>query len=867
MNRRERRGVAVTIAMLGALGTACTTGGTEPTTEERSFAAVPVNFRDTSVASGLGSPTAVGFLPDGRILIPIQTGKVRVVRNGALLGPAAIDLQSRICSNSERGVLGIAVDPDFATTRHVFLFYTNKRNNSCANNNASTSPVNRVSRFTYDLGNDTLGSEQVIVDAIPAMAGNHNGGDVAFGADGFLYISVGDSGCQFSPAGSGCGGGNQNALHKSHLAGKILRVAKDGSIPSSNPWVGQPGARRCGAPNATPSYDMNSDRPCTETFAWGLRNPFRIAFKPGTNQFFINDVGQNAWEEIDEGAAGANYGWNTREGRCRNGSTSDCSNTPPSGLVNPIHAYGRGGSPSCYSITGGAFVPGSVFGDSFVDSYLFGDYGCGKIMKLTRSGGTWSSSDFVTGMGSSSVTSMAFGPSSSGSGQSLYYVTFGGGGELRRVDFTGTTNQAPTAVATATPTSGRAPLTVSFDGRGSRDPEGSALTYRWTFGNGQTATTATASTTYTQAGRFTASLVVTDAQGAASTPATIEIRTDNDPPTVAITSPGEGSLFSAGQVLTVTASGSDPQDGTLPASAFTWDVRRYHGEHYHPYFSGTGNNLTLEAPPPEDLLAATNSYLEVNVTATDSGGLTQRATVIVAPRTVDLTFRTEPAGLRLMLDNTFERTSPSTDVSWVGWGLRVAAPLTQTDGQGRVWTFASWSDGGAADHLITTPANDATYTATYTQGFAAKINFQPADAAVPAGYVADTGAVFGDRGGGLSFGWNAVTNETRDRGVHSDQRYDTLNHLQKPSNANARWEIAVPNGNYEVRVVMGDAGHFDSVFRLAAEGREIVRGTPTTGSRFVEATATVTVSDGRLTLTNAAGAVNNKINFVDLRKL
>jgi glucose/arabinose dehydrogenase len=869
MTRREPRGMAIAILALGALITSCT-NGEEPLAEVQSTITLPPNFRDQVVAS-VGSPTAMAFTPDGRLLVTTQPGVVRVIKNGALLQTPALSLGSSICSNFERGLLGVAVDPDFATTRHVFLFFTGKRpSGDCANNSLTTSPVGRVARYTYNLANETLdpASAVVILDAIPAVAGNHNGGDIHFGADGFLYVSVGDSGCEFGDT-SRCGGTNRNALHKSHLAGKILRVAKDGSVPSSNPWVGQPGARRCGAPGATPIYDRDSNRPCTETFAWGLRNPFRIAFKAGSNEFFINDVGQNVWEEIDQGIAGANYGWNTREGRCVRNSTSDCG-TPPAGLTNPIYAYGGSNRQGCVSITGGAFVPGGVFGASFDNSYLFGDYGCGKIFKLTGSGTSWTATDFATAMGQSSVTSMRFGPSSSSSGQSLYYTTFGDGGQIRRIDFTGTGNRAPTAAIAATPTTGATPLVVSFDGSASRDPDaGDTLSYRWDFGNGQTRTTSTPTTsfTYATAGRFTASLVVADQVGATSTPVTIVIQPGNTAPTVSITAPAQGTLFSVGQVITLSATASDAQDGTLPASALSWEVRRHHDEHFHPYFSGTGNNLTFEAPPPEDLLAATNSFLEVRVTATDSGGATTLATRMLDPRTVALTFQSSPAGVRVTLDGV-ERAAPTTETSWVGWGLRVSAPLTFTDAQGQVWTFARWSDGGAAEHVIATPASDATYTATYTQGgFAAKINFQPDGAAVPAGYVADTGAAFGDRGGGLSFGWNAATSETRERNQNDDQRYDTLNHMQKPSNANARWEIAVPSGSYEVKVVMGDPGHFDSTFRLAAEGRQIVNGAPTSANRFVEATATVTVSDGRLTLTNAAGAVNNKINFVDIRKL
>ena len=148
-----------------------------------------------------------------------------------------------------------------------------------------------------------------------------------------------------------------------------------------------------------------------------------------------------------------------------------------------------------------------------------------------------------------------------------------------------------------------------------------------------------------------------------------------------------------------------------------------------------------------------------------------------------------------------------------------------------------------------------------------RINFQPAASPVPAGYLVDAGAVYAARGNGQTYGWNADNAaQTRDRNVASspDQAYDTLTHLQKPANPNASWEIALPNGTYDLRIVSGDASNFDSVFRTAAEGVVVVNGTPTSASRWVEATAAVTVADGRLTLSNGAGASNNKICFVEI---
>ena len=148
-----------------------------------------------------------------------------------------------------------------------------------------------------------------------------------------------------------------------------------------------------------------------------------------------------------------------------------------------------------------------------------------------------------------------------------------------------------------------------------------------------------------------------------------------------------------------------------------------------------------------------------------------------------------------------------------------------------------------------------------------RINFQPAAAAVPAGYLADAGLAYAVRGNGQTYGWNADnTAQTRDRNASNspDQRYDTLTHFQKPANPDAIWEIAVVNGTYRVRIVSGDASNFDSVFRTTAEGVLVVSGTPTTSTRWLEGTSTVVVTDGRLTIRTGAGASNNKICFVEI---
>jgi glucose/arabinose dehydrogenase len=396
--------ITIVVALAASLAVAPAQGAT-----------VPAGFTDQLVAT-VPAPTAIAFTPDGRGLIATQSGRLRVLTSGGtLLATPALDLSAKICANSERGLLGVAVDPAFATNGFVYLYYTFNKAGDCG---AAT--VNRVARVTLSPAN-TAGSEVVLIDNIPSPAGNHNGGDLHFGKDGNLYVSVGDGGCDY--AGGGCAGANDAARDRHVLLGKILRITPTGGIPADNPFQGA-GTARCNTTGITTAGTW-----CQETYAWGLRNPYRIAFDPNAagTRFYINDVGQGAWEEIDLGAAGADYGWNVREGFCVNGSTTNCG-PPPTGMTNPLFAYGR--SDGCVSITGGAFVPSGVWPAAYQGKYLFADFGCGKIFRLDPNGaGGFTRVDFATG--ATSIVHLAFGPVAST--QALYYTTYAAGGQVRRI--------------------------------------------------------------------------------------------------------------------------------------------------------------------------------------------------------------------------------------------------------------------------------------------------------------------------------------------------------------------------------------------------------------------------------------------------
>src|SRR5437867_7106925 len=292
---------------------------------------LPTGFTEVQVGGNLsGSLTAMAFAPDGRLFVCQQGGQLRVIKNGVLLSTPFVSLT--VDSSGERGLLGIAFDPNFTTNHYVYVYHT-----------VATSPIhNRVSRFTAAGDTAAPGSEIIILnrDSL-SSATNHNGGAIHFGPDGKLYIGVGEN----------ANGANSQTL--SNLLGKILRINTDGSIPTDNPFY---------------NTATGNNR---AIWALGLRNPFTFAFQPGTTRLFINDVGQSTWEEIDDGIAGSNYGWPTTEGPTSNPM-----------FRSPLFEYGHGSSSTtgCAIVGGGFYDPPTVlFPASYVGKYFFADLCTGWI--------------------------------------------------------------------------------------------------------------------------------------------------------------------------------------------------------------------------------------------------------------------------------------------------------------------------------------------------------------------------------------------------------------------------------------------------------------------------------------------------------
>lgn len=664
--------------------------------------ALPPDFEDELVATVSGGPMDTAWTPDGRMLVPTKGGQLRVYTNGALLSTAALDLSSRLCTTGEQGLVGIAVHPNFDVNHWIYLYYIWPKYGTC-NESTVNGPVGRLSRFTLPATNiiDPL-SEVVLFETGARYKDHHTGGDPKFGKDGYLYITVGDAGAQSL-------GWPQNL---GRLDGKVLRLTDTGGIPADNPFTGA-GTARCNVDGVPPAGSPSGTK-CQEIYSYGLRNPFRFAMDPDAalTRYLIQDVGQHTWEEVSEGPiSGANYGWQIREGPCAKDSDTDCG-LPPAGMTDPVYWYHHGIDGA--AATGGAFVPDGVWPASYNDSYMLADYVFGKIWQLTLGGAgcrlcspptsNMTVTDFADIL---RIVSMRFGPDGA-----LYY-TSREGGVVRRIKFVGAVNRSPVARMTASPTAGLAPLTVNFDGSTSSDPDGDPLTYAWDFQDDGTpdASSATASHTYVTDGAYTARLTVSDGKGGTNS-TTVRIDVGNRPPVVTIETPAEGTLFRVGEGFILHGTASDPEDGPLPASALTWEVERVHATHTHPYLPPTsGDDVPITAQEPEDLDAAKDSFYRIYLRVTDSNGLTTTAVRDLMPHKVNLTFNTNPAGLRITAGG-LNLTGPTTVVSWENYDVTVNAP-NQTDGFGVQWTFDSWSDGGAQAHVINTPASNASYTATF----------------------------------------------------------------------------------------------------------------------------------------------------------
>jgi glucose/arabinose dehydrogenase len=629
------------------------------------LATLPSGFTETIVDSGIDSPTAMAFAPDGRIFFAEKGGALRIVKNGSTLATPALTLSTT--TGGERGFIGLALDPAFGTAGNNFVY---------VHYSVPGTPVhNRVSRFTITGDTVNSGSEDILLELDPQGSTDahfdHNGGAIHFGPDGKLYITVGDN--------------RQNLLGKdlmalSNLYGKVLRINKDGNIPNDNPFY----------ETATGKYRA--------IWARGLRNPFSFAFQPGTGRMFINDVGEVTWEEINEGQAGANYGWPATEG-----PTSDPA------YQTPFYAYLHEGDTEIVgcAITGGSFYnpATSTFPPEYEGDYFFSDF-CTGIHRIDTATKTVTS--FATSENPLFMVDVQVAPDGS-----LYYFANGGlpSAALYRVQYAGasappTITQHPQdrtvtageSVAFSVTATGEGPFTYQWQRNGT-DIEGATL---------RTFTVNTAGED-DDGDRFR--VIVTNANGSTTSNAATLTVTANTAPRARITAPDKSLRYRAGDTISFFGKGLDDEDGSLPAARFAWRVDFHHETHAHPFMSTTGGIKSGSFGVPRAGEVSPDVWFRIHLTVTDSGGLSDSTFVDVHPRKVNMTFRSSVPGISLSLDDQ-PRGSEFSVTGVTGVTRELTAPRRQTVGDTQ-WVFDHWSDGGTASHLISTPRFATTYTAVY----------------------------------------------------------------------------------------------------------------------------------------------------------
>jgi len=613
-------------------------------------AAVPPRFTDTVVVDELDAATSMAIAPDGRIFVCEQEGRLRLIQDGKLLSAPFLTVTTD--RSGERGLLGVALDPDFPRQPYVYVYYT-----------ATTPQVhNRVSRFTASGNLAVPGSERILLELDPLGANNHNGGALHFGPGGKLFVAVGEN------------TRTNRAQSLTSLLGKLLRLEKDGTLPTDNPFYTR----------TTGSYRA--------IWALGLRNPFSFAVQPGTGRLFINDVGASRWEELNEGVAGANYGWPDSEG-----PTTDYRYRAP------LFAYphGSGTSSGCAISAGVFYNPARPhFPAEYTGRYFFSDYCGGWIRTYDPRDGAVAL--FATGL--DAPVDLDVGPDGS-----LYYLDRGED-SVRRIRYAGAT-EAPTVANQPESLTVRPGESATFTVGATGSPP---LRYQWQRNGidlaGQTSSTLTlAPVSLSDSGaRFR--VRVSNGYGSVlSNEAPLAVR-NTTAPTATFLLPVERTLYSAGNTLVYEGRGTDTEDGTLPGSAFTWRVDFHHDDHVHPFVPSTRGGRSGRFTVPERGETATNVWYRIHLRVEDSSGATHELFRDVRPRKVKLRLSTEPTGLRVTLDG--QPQPAPLEVETVAGVVRALGVVSPQVKEGKTYVFDRWAHGGAMTQEVR-PTVDSRYTAVF----------------------------------------------------------------------------------------------------------------------------------------------------------
>jgi glucose/arabinose dehydrogenase len=646
--------------------------------DRRLLAVLPSGFTETVVASGMTSPIALDIEPTAnRIWLSYQDGRLGVIENDVLLPSPAHVLETD--GSAERGFQGIELDPDFENNGYIYVYYTA----------ASPASHNRLSRLTVDptTENTILADSEVVLLDLPDISVYNNpvfhmGGAIHFDSTGKILIQVGDhQSSSFS----------QNL---DHPTGKVLRVNSDGTPAADNPFY-----------NAANGINWTD-----YIWASGLRNPFSGDVDSFTGRYFINDVGQANWEEINDGTmGGANYGWPTTEGLFNNATYPN--------FTNPVHAYSHAGG-NC-SITGGAFYRADVmqFPSRFHGMYFFGEF-CSGVIRYVDPASPGTSQLFASDL--DYPLNMEIAPSGS-----MYYIARGAGaggapgigtGQVLKIQFAA--QIAPEVVQQPGNVLASVGYDATFTASASGTPE---LSFQWQRHNGtefenipgaQSASyTADDVTLADNGAQFR--VIVTNAYGlATSNVATLSVTT-NVPPQVVIDLPLAGMLYKAGDIITFSGSANDAEAGVLDGSSMTWHVDFHHDAHHHPFLPATSGITGDSFVVPTIGETAPSVWYRIHLKVTDSAGLVTETFRDVFPAKSDFTVLTNFGSGSILVDGQ-PKPSGTTATGVVSLQRTLEAPLVQTSTNGELATFVKWLDGETSNtRTISLPESDVAYIALY----------------------------------------------------------------------------------------------------------------------------------------------------------
>jgi glucose/arabinose dehydrogenase len=634
--------------------------------------------------------------PDGRIFIAERAGIVKVFQNNTVSTVFTVTT----LTDAEQGLLGLTLHPNFAANGYIYVFY--------AINDGVVR--HRIERIKIDTNNQVVSRQEILL-LEPIGGGFHNGGDLKF-FNGYLYVTVGDS---------------QQASNSQDLdtyKGKILRLTEDGQPAPGNPFYGSGSVQR------------------QSIWVYGFRNPWRLVANETANKLFVLDVG-TSWEEVNEisNPAIRNYAWGHPQG-------GDGKQTEINLFTNPIFTYATGSIGNALT-NGVLYNPAISRYPNLQGKFIIKDYVRTEIRSFDPNIADPVSTVFFTAPQQQALGMML------GSDGYIYYCAYGNNGSLIKLDYIETA--APTIVNHPVSQSIMETNPVTF----SVSASGTGLTYQWQFNNaninGATAATYTIpSVTNANAGNYR--VIVTNTAGnTTSNPAVLTVTPFSNVPTVSIISPLPTLKWNADDVVAFEATASDVEDGTLPASAFSWNIDLFHEDipgagHSHPGASPQGvksGNFTASNQGEK----TPNVWYRFTVKVTDSNGLTGTAFVDIKPNLVNVTAASSPVPLNLEF-NQKPVTSPSTKQVVANAALQTLnAPTPQYIGNTR-YDFDHWSQGGNANQTFKAPATGTiTYTAFYTETVLQNAPYQGLIAQIPGiieaeNYDVGPGAFLDKNGGG-----------------------------------------------------------------------------------------------------------------------